>query len=304
MDGVGYIITIGGVCFDEYYDAPHWIDEGDKCVITHKASIVGGMIANAACVFAGYGNKTYFVDVMNDGPGNQKLLEDLRGYSINTEFVNYADMPDSKCFIILTPGERSIFVIDRGPAQLHFNDKQRDLFKNAAYVYTTISDFYRVDDALNFAASLRANGVKLVFDVEPSTFHSADDPLFGEADILLFNRQGIEKYHGGGDWQSSAKALINNGKSAVIVSLGSEGCYGITTDEEVRLDGIQVPVVDTTGAGDTFNASFLHCHMRGKDLLYSLRFANAAASHCVSVMGARGGVGSVASVERLMSGLY
>ncbi len=299
-----YIITIGGVCFDEYYTTPHWIDEGDKCIIQHKASVVGGMIANAACVMAGYGENTFFVDVMNDGPSNKKLLDNLSGYSVNTDFVSYGDMPDSKCLIITTSRERTIFVVDRGPARLSFSARQIELFLHAGYVYSTMSDFQRCDDALHFADMLRANGVKLAFDVEPSTFDTNEAPLFQKADILMFNRQGIEKYCGGGTWEESVQALLQRGVSAVTVTLGSKGCYGAMGRDAIYLDGIDVPVVDTTGAGDTFNASFLHCYKSGESLRYALQFANVAASHSVTVAGARGGVSSAAYVEQLMRRFY
>jgi len=58
-------------------------------------------------------------------------------------------------------------------------------------------------------------------------------------------------------------------------------------------------VVDTTGAGDTFNAAFLVAYLDGLALQEALRFACAAASCTVAAMGARGGLPDRRQVEAI-----
>jgi ribokinase/sulfofructose kinase len=48
------------------------------------------------------------------------------------------------------------------------------------------------------------------------------------------------------------------------------------------------PVVDTTGAGDTFNAAFLAAALEGQNLQSAVRFGCAAASCTLAAVGARG----------------
>lgn len=63
-------------------------------------------------------------------------------------------------------------------------------------------------------------------------------------------------------------------------------------------------VVDTTGAGDTFNSSFVRCLMNQMSIQESARFANAAAGRSVTVMGPKGGVCSAEEIEKLVNENY
>jgi sugar/nucleoside kinase (ribokinase family) len=59
----------------------------------------------------------------------------------------------------------------------------------------------------------------------------------------------------------------------------------------------KVEVLDTTGAGDTFNAAFLFSLIKGYDLEHSVRFANGAAALVIQSMGTRTHLPSVFATE-------
>jgi sugar/nucleoside kinase (ribokinase family) len=64
----------------------------------------------------------------------------------------------------------------------------------------------------------------------------------------------------------------------------------------------QVPVVDTTGAGDIFHAGFLYGLLQGWELERQLDFSCAAAAMNCMADGARGGIQTVAAIEAFMAG--
>ena len=108
-----YLVALGTACFDEYYSADSWVSEGDKLLVHPMEKKAGGMVANAASVMAGYGNSVYLVDFMNGGASNQELKENLASFGLNTSHIVTDDrLPDAKCIIVLTPKERTIFVLD------------------------------------------------------------------------------------------------------------------------------------------------------------------------------------------------
>ena len=97
------------------------------------------------------------------------------------------------------------------------------------------------------------------------------------------------------------QALLDDGCTAVVTTLGADGCDCRTKDCHVRLPGHMVSVVDTTGAGDTFNASFTHCLLHGMAPESAAKFSNAAAARAVTILGPRGGVAPVSEVEAFLA---
>ena len=62
----------------------------------------------------------------------------------------------------------------------------------------------------------------------------------------------------------------------VVVKRGAGGAAAYTAEGEVRVPGHAVDVVDTTGAGDSFDAGFLHRFIHGADIQECLRLGNLA----------------------------
>lgn len=293
-----YLAAIGTACFDEYYRADEWVREGDKLLVSPLEKKCGGMIPNAASVMAGYGNHVYLVDYMNSGPGNAELKESLRAYQLDTSHIVTDDrLPDAKCMIVLTPKERTIFVLDFPRPLQVLPQETMELLRNASYIYTSMAELRRFADYESLADDWRSHGAKLAFDVETTTFADRSDVLFSKADILFFNEAGFAKYADGQDPAACIRSLLDNGCSAVAVTLGANGCACYMQGQEVHLPGLKVDVVDTTGAGDTFNASFVHCLFRGASLEEAARFANAAAARAITKLGPKGGVATIQEVR-------
>jgi ribokinase len=83
-----------------------------------------------------------------------------------------------------------------------------------------------------------------------------------------------------------------------VLTRGEEGAWYREDDSPQHQPGFQVDVVDTTGAGDTFNAAlavFLH-----EGLPVAVKKACAAAALSVSRLGAQGGMPRLAEVEALL----
>jgi ribokinase len=72
----------------------------------------------------------------------------------------------------------------------------------------------------------------------------------------------------------------------IVLTAGREGAYYAHGTLRARGDIVDLPVVDTTGAGDTFTGFFLAARQRGRDVAESLRLACKAASIAVSRRGA------------------
>jgi ribokinase len=84
----------------------------------------------------------------------------------------------------------------------------------------------------------------------------------------------------------------------LLVTEGKNGVRYYDGVNEVLVPAYVVDAVDTTGAGDTFNAAFAVGVAEGKSIKDSIRFANRAASLSVTKFGAQGGMPTRVEVER------
>jgi ribokinase len=98
-----------------------------------------------------------------------------------------------------------------------------------------------------------------------------------------------------------AAALLARGPKAVILKLGELGCVYYDGGAPLASPGFAVRAVDTTAAGDTFNASFAVALAEGKPAREALRFANAAAALSVTQMGAQASVPSREELEAFLA---
>jgi len=89
---------------------------------------------------------------------------------------------------------------------------------------------------------------------------------------------------------------LQNGRTVTIVKLGAQGCLALSRGDAVHMPAFAVDAVDSTGAGDSFNAGFLHAWLRGRSLQDCMR--QGAACGALSTLGL-GGVASQPSARQL-----
>ena len=138
-----------------------------------------------------------------------------------------------------------------------------------------------------FAAARKA-GVTTSLDTgwDPSEKWERDliDTL-KETDVFLPNESEIRAISGRTDVEEGLRAL-DNGHTLVVGKLGADGAAVIQQGKMIRVPAFKIKVVDTTGAGDSFNAGFLDAWLRREPLEDCLRLG--AACGALSTLGLGG----------------
>jgi len=294
-------IYIGDVALDEYYQVDYWPSLNDKTLVDTLPPIPGGMIANAACVAAALGLDVKFLSALNTGRITHLLLDDLKKSGVDTSMVIYdGNLADSKTMIFLVGSDHTIFIPRLGAISLEITPQQLDVLASAAFIYSTPSEMLHVRCGdMNSEAVIdycRARGTKLVYDLDVDYIKDGDEERFKRLDIAFFNKVGFDSYRRRLDMQQAADRLLSHGLEIVVVTLAEDGCIVYTGDGTYRSPAYQVDMVDVTGAGDTFCSSFMYALNEGKGVQYAADFANAAASICISKLGARAGAVPVEEV--------
>jgi sugar/nucleoside kinase (ribokinase family) len=113
------------------------------------------------------------------------------------------------------------------------------------------------------------------------------EPALAYVDYFYPNREEGRQLTGETEPTAIADRLHQTGVKTVIVKLGPAGCYVDGPEGVFSSPGFAVRAIDTTGAGDCFEAAFLAALCRGNNLQHAVRFANAAAA--LSTLGMGGG---------------
>jgi sugar/nucleoside kinase (ribokinase family) len=106
------------------------------------------------------------------------------------------------------------------------------------------------------------------------------------------------------DIEAALRALKEPAHTHVVVTLGVGGAAMLHGDQFVRVPGVAVNAIDTTGAGDVFRGAFIHALLRREGPTEILRFANAAAAVSCTHEGALESVPTAEEVAGLYSSSY
>lgn len=145
-------------------------------------------------------------------------------------------------------------------------------------------------------------GMLVVVNPAPADRRLVDLGVLPRIDVLTPNATEAEVLSGrAGDPTASARALLDAGVAAVVVTLGGEGCLIVSGDGVTRLPARRVEVVDTVGAGDAFNGALAVALSEGRPLVEAAAWASAAGAIAVTRPGAQGALPDRASIDRLAS---
>lgn len=116
-------------------------------------------------------------------------------------------------------------------------------------------------------------------------------------DYIFPNEEEIALLTGSRDNKRNAELLVESGVGCAVIKCGSRGCLIQRKETVLEIPAYPVEkVVDTTGAGDCFTASFLWAISQGWSLAECGKFACSTASFVVEGMGAAEGIGSLEEI--------
>ncbi len=299
------LLVVGSVNADLYVEIPRLPAPGETLDGRNAAVRPGGKGANQAAAAARQGVMTQFAARIGDDPFAAPLRTALQGAGVDLGLVSTVPGPTGQAFILLQAGgENSIVLV--GGANQAWSGVDVGLataIPNAGLVLLQ----REIPEAINLAVAraARSAGVPVVLDGG-----GQEGPLPAELlaclDVLSPNETELARLTNlptGTDAEvlAAASFLQRHGVGTVLVKLGGRGSLLVRPDGSTLSQGIYpVPVVDTTGAGDCFTASWCVATLDGVDEAARLRWAAAAAACCVRSLGAMPSMPDRATVRALL----
>jgi sugar/nucleoside kinase (ribokinase family) len=263
-------------------------DEVER-VIESVHMTVGSSSAIFACGAARLDLRVAFFGVVGDDPFGRFVLDAMSARGIDVSACLVEPTRSTGSTVILTSGrDRAILTemgaigamdVDAVPPSLL--ERARHLHSGCFYLQETSRD--RLP---GFFEAARARGTTTSFDTnwDPSgSWDGGVAEMLGACDIFFPNAVEARRIARRDDVDEAARALARmgargrtDGGPIVAVKLGAGGALACRADGPlVRVPAMRVEPLDTTGAGDSFNAGFLRAWLDGADLLACLRWGEA-----------------------------
>jgi sugar/nucleoside kinase (ribokinase family) len=276
---------------------------------------VGGSSAITACGLARLGLKVAHGGVVGDDLLGRAIVDALHDLGIDTSTISIEPAIPTGATVVLGQGENramltSIGTIDRLKAE----DVPREALPHVRHLHagsTAIQPRLRTGLPRLFHDA-RVAGVSTSFDAnwDPDRRWDDIDGALATADVFFPNEREAALISGEIDPLAAAHALVRRahevgrdegaGPLTVAVKLGGDGALVVRGDEALRLPAVEVQVVDSTGAGDAFDAGFIYGLLDGRSLAATLALAVACGSISTRAIGGVDGQAGLEEADALM----
>jgi sugar/nucleoside kinase (ribokinase family) len=252
-------------------------------VVDAARFLIGGSGAIAACGAARLGLRTAFAGAVGDDVFGRFMLDALSKRGVDTSGCVVTDAAPTGISVILSRGDdRAILTSTGAMRRLRADVIDAALLARARHVH--VSSFFLLrelaSDLPTLFGRVHADGATTSIDPNWDPSGAWDGgllELLRATDVFLPNSAEARALTGLDDIDIAAQALAERG-AVVVVKFGEGGGLAISGDEVVRRESIATEVVDTTGAGDSFDAGFLAGRLAGWPLERSLALAVACGS--------------------------
>ena len=250
----------------------------------------GGKGSNMAVQAARLGARCSFVGRVGDDARGQAFRAMLTSEEVGTDHLHLQEgIATGVGFVILGPGGQNMITIDSG-ANGQFSTADVDGVAAAMRPPATALTQLEIPlvTALHGMQRGRAAGCTTILNPAPAQDLSAYD--LGNVSVITPNETEARTCLGlaagdSADEETLGRRLLERGCGAALLTLGERGCLCVTAAGSEHIPGFAIPeVVDTTGAGDAFNAALAVALAEGRALSEAARFANAAAALCCTTL--------------------
>jgi fructokinase len=243
---------------------PRRTAEGEDAFAPHA----GGAVFNTAIALGRLGaGAGYFGGLSTDFMGDL-LAASLAASGVDTHLCVRSPRPTTLAFVRLVDGQASYAFYDEGTAGRMLDPAALPALPESvqAVFFGGISLISEPCGTAYEALMAREAGTRVTmidpnirtgFVTDEAAYRARLERMLAMADIVKVSDEDLTWLLGPGHISDRAGEILALGPKLVFVTEGGEGARGYTAEHEVKLHAEPVTVVDTVGAGDTFNAGVL-----------------------------------------------
>jgi len=237
----------------------------------HEAAFApypGGSVFNTAVALARLGQPTEFFSGLSSDLFGERLAGVLLANGVGSGLSHRSDRPTTLAFVTLSDGQASYAFYDENTAGRMLTEAdipeipdttQACFFGGISLAVEPCADAYAAlaaKAAPRHVVMLDPN-IRPSFIADEARFRARMDHMLALSDIVKASDEDMRWLLGDGAIPVLAEKLLAKGPSLVLVTQGADGVTGFHGKGDLHVHAEPVQVVDTVGAGDTFNAGVL-----------------------------------------------
>lgn len=302
--GIGVVDALSGPIED--YPLPR---ERTQVNTEYVRFATGGGSVNTSCALAKMGTDVAVCTKVGDDLMGRYLVEEIKLAGVDPSLILVSHSESTPfTFVGIHPDANRTFIHTSG-ANLSFQLEDLDLHKLLDTEYLLYQDFWVLPSldgygAASLLAEARRRGVVTLLD---ECWGRGPDwatlaPVLQHCDYVIPSYDDLLYLFPARTPAEIAGILKDEGAGSVVLKMGAHGCLVFAGAGPVQIPALQVSVLDTTGAGDCWDAGFIAGLAEGLDVITAARLGNACAAFCVQCVGASAGIPSLAEVKALATG--
>ncbi|MCX6150833.1 MAG: ribokinase [Ignavibacteriales bacterium] len=295
------ILVVGSTNMDMVVTLENFPKLGETILGKKFQTFPGGKGANQAVGVAKLGIKTYFITKMGNDAFKEKLSRGMAedGVDINAIFVDPEESTGIAVIAVNAKGENEIMVVPGSNMKLMPEEieTKKLLFQKSRILLTQLE--IPLETINKSVVLAKENEMIVILNPAPATL--IPDNVLSMIDYLTPNETELEILTGQPirdevSIKKAAQMLLDKGVKNVIVTVGEKGAMLINQERAAIFNAKKVKAVDSTGAGDSFNAGLAYGLYHNFTLDDSIKFANVVAAISVTKMGAQSSAPTITEV--------
>ncbi|MDQ8734717.1 carbohydrate kinase family protein [Paenibacillus sp. LHD-38] len=277
---------------------------GQEVFVRDMTIHVGGGAALFSITLAKLGKKLAFKGILGKDYYGQYILNQFHRYGIDTSYVKKSDLNQTGISIAINPERDRSFISYAGTnSELQLGQVAiEDLVLSKHVHITGYKGSVNHKEFMAIARELNRSGITVSLDVgwdDTGEWYQGIFELMAWIDVLFMNETEAVHYTGCETIGESIPYLTDKNKN-VVVKLGSKGAVSIMNGTATYCSGYNVEVVDTTGAGDSFNAGYIYGFLSGMPVKDCLVYGNACGALSVGAYGGSTGTVDLPTLEQFI----
>ena len=241
------------------------------------APYAGGAIFNTAIALGRLGVPAGFFTGLSDDMMGDILRDTLRRSAVDFSYCATLSRPTTIAFVKLVEGHATYAFYDENTAGRMITEAELPVLGEdcEALHFGAISLIPEPCGATYEALMKREHATRVISldpNIRPGFIRDKESHMgrihrmAAMSDILKFSDEDLAWFGLDGDEEALARHWLHYGAKLVVVTRGADGAVGYTAEHKVTVPSERVTVVDTVGAGDTFDAGIL-ASLKRQDLL-------------------------------------